>query len=163
MTDHVEQTLFLIKPDGVQRGLTGRIIQRLEDTGFKIAAAKMVWADEDLAKDHYAEHVGKDFYDGLEALLTSGPVMAMIIEGASAIDKTRQLIGDTQPKEAQPGTIRGDFASMDYDLADAHGIGLKNLVHASEDKEAAQEEINIWFDDDEQHNYKTVHEQHTTQ
>lgn len=162
MTDHVEQSLFLIKPDGVQRGLTGRIIQRLEDTGFKIAAAKMVWADEDLAKEHYKEHVDKDFYDGLEDLLTSGPVMAIILEGASVIEKTRQLIGDTEPKNAAPGTIRGDFASMDYELADEHGIGLKNLVHASEDQEAAEEEINIWFDEDEQHEYSTVHEQHTT-
>lgn len=162
MTEHVEQTLFLIKPDGVQRGLTGRIIQRLEDTGFKIAAAKMVWADEDLAKEHYKEHVDKDFYDGLEDLLTSGPVMAIILEGASVIEKTRQLIGDTEPKNAAPGTIRGDFASMDYELADEHGIGLKNLVHASEDQEAAEEEINIWFDKDEQHEYSTVHEQHTT-
>jgi nucleoside-diphosphate kinase len=162
MTDHIEHTLVLIKPDGVQRGLIGRIIQRFEDVGFKICAAKMVWADEDLAEDHYEEHLDKHFYDGLEELLTSGPVMALILEGVKAIKKTRQLVGDTEPRAAKPGTIRGDFASMDYNFADSKGIALKNLVHASEDQEAAQEEINIWFDDDEQHNYETVHEQHTT-
>lgn len=161
MTKHVEQTLVLIKQDGVERGLIGRIIQRFEDAGFSIAAAKMVWADTDLSQQHYEEHVGKDFYEGLEDYLTGGPVMALIIEGVHAVSKVRTLVGDTEPSKATPGTIRGDFASMDKDVADHHGIGVKNLVHASEDQEAAKNEINMWFDADEQHDYTNVHEQHT--
>lgn len=162
MTKHLERTLILIKPDGVQRGLIGRIIQRFEDVGFTISAAKMVWADEDLAQDHYEEHVGKHFYEGLEDLLTSGPVMALIVEGAHAVEKARQIVGDTEPRKARPGTIRGDFASMDKAVADEHDIGVKNLVHASATVDEAEEEIDTWFDDDEQHDYDTVYEQHTS-
>lgn len=158
-----QQTLVLIKPDGVKRGLIGRIISRFEDVGLKIVAAKMVWADTDLTKEHYAEHVDKPFYDGLEELLTMGPVMALVLEGPEAIQVTRKLIGGTEPKSAAPGTIRGDFATVSYEYADSRGIAFKNLVHGSDSEQSAKEEISLWFDEDDLHSYNTVHEKHTAQ
>lgn len=158
----VEKTLVLIKPDGVKRGLVGRIIQRFEDVGYKIVATKMVWADTELTQKHYKEHVDKPFYEELEELLTMGPVMAMVLEGVSAIEKTRQMIGTTEPKSAAPGTIRGDFASLSYEYADENkDVIFKNLVHASDSPESAETEINLWFDEADIHDYDTVHEAHT--
>jgi len=158
-----QQTLVLIKPDGVKRGLIGRIIRRFEDIGLKMVAAKMIWADTDLTKKHYSEHIDKPFYEGLEDLLTMGPVLALVLEGPEAITVTRKLIGATEPKSAAPGTIRGDFATVSYEYADSRGIAFKNLVHASDSKKSAEEEISLWFDEEDLHSYNTVHEKHTAQ
>ena len=157
----IERTLVLIKPDGVQRALMGRIIQRFEDAGLKMVGMKMKWIDRDFAKRHYSAHVGKAMYPGLENFIVSGPVLAMVIEGISAVEMVRKMVGSTEPKSATPGTIRGDFAQHSYQYADAKGIAIKNLIHASGNVSEAKFEVSLWFSDDELHTYKTVHEIHT--
>jgi nucleoside-diphosphate kinase len=131
----LEQTLVLIKPDGIQRGLIGEIIKRLENRGLKIVAAKFLQVDEALAKKHYAVHEGKPFYPGLIKYITSSPLMAMVWEGPQAVAAVRQTMGATRPTEAAPGSIRHDFALE---------VG-RNLTHASDSVENAKIEINIWF------------------
>jgi nucleoside-diphosphate kinase len=139
MEGKLERTLVLIKPDGVQRGLIGNIVDRLERRGLRLAAAKFVRVDRPLAERHYAVHRGKAFYDGLIAYITSSPVMAMVWEGPQAVAAVRQTMGATRPTEAQPGTVR-------------HDLGLevgRNLAHASDSPETARDEIPLWFEDRE--------------
>lgn len=157
----IQKTLVLIKPDGVQRGLIGRIISRFEDAGLKIAGMKMVWINKDFAKKHYSAHVGKSFYEGLEKFITSGPVVAMVIEGIEAIEVVRKIVGSTEPKKAMPGTIRGNFAHHSAAYTNTKNKAIANLIHASGTVEEAKQEINLWFKPEEIHMYKTVHEQHT--
>jgi len=135
----VEKTLVLVKPDGVQRGLTGEIIKRLENRGLRLIAAKFILVDDKLAKKHYEVHVGKPFFDGLIRYITSGPVMAMVWEGPQAVAAVRQTMGATRPTEAAPGTIRHDYALE---------VG-RNLTHASDSPENAEIEISIWFKPEE--------------
>ena len=135
----MEQTLVLIKPDGVQRGLTGEIIKRLENRGLKLVAAKFLLVDESLAKKHYAVHEGKPFYAGLIKYITSSPLMAMVWEGPQAVAAVRQTMGATRPTEAAPGSIRHDYALE---------VG-RNLTHASDSVENAKIEIAIWFTPEE--------------
>ena len=156
----IERTLVLIKPDGVQRGLIGRILQRFEDTGLKFAGMKLVWIDREFSRKHYANHVEKPFYPGLEAMITEGPVLAIVIEGLHAVETVRKIVGATEPKSAAPGTIRGDFAHHSYAYTNKKGIAIKNLIHASGTKEEADTEILLWFDKKELHSYRTVHEKH---
>ncbi len=156
----IEKTFVAIKPDGVQRAIVGEIISRFEKVGLKIAALKMVWVDKEFARKHYAEHVDKSFYPGLEAMITMGPVVAMVLEGVEAIALVRKLVGPTEPKAAPPGTIRGDFAHVSYGHADELGIGVKNVIHASANPEDAKKEIALWFSDEEIHDYDTVHDKH---
>ena len=157
----LEQTLVLIKPDGVQRGLSGEIIHRFERVGLKIVGIKMFWVNKEFAKKHYKAHIDKPFYKGLEAMITEGPVIAMALEGVHAVELVRKMVGGTEPKSAAPGTIRGDYAHVSYEYADKKGIAIKNLIHASGNKEEAKIEIDLWFDKKELHSYKTVHEVHT--
>lgn len=133
-----EQTLVLIKPDGVQRGLVGEIVTRLESRGLKIVAMKMLKLDESTARRHYAPHVDMPFFKGLVQFITSGPLVAMVLEGAGAVEITRNTMGITNPIEAAPGTIRGDLAI---------DIG-RNLVHGS-DAKAAEKEIGLFFSPEE--------------
>jgi len=156
----IERTLVLLKPDTVQRALVGNVINRFENAGLKIVGIKMVWADKDFSKKHYADHIGKAFYKGLEEFITQGPVIAMAIEGIEAIDTVRKMVGSTEPKKAQPGTIRGDFAHHSYAYADKKGIAIKNLIHASDSAKSAKRELELWFKKSELHTYKTVHEMH---
>jgi len=156
----MEKTLVLIKPDGVQRGLIGRILQRFEDVGLKVIGMKMVWVDKDFSKQHYKELVEKPFYPGLEAMITEGPVVAMALEGVESVELVRKMVGTTEPKSSQPGTIRGDFSHHSYKYADTKKIAIKNLIHASGTKEEAEAEVKLWFEDKETHTYSTVHEQH---
>ncbi len=156
----IQRTLILIKPDGVQRCLSGKILARFEDAGMKIVGMKMVWVDKDFAKEHYYEHVEKSFYSGLEAVITMGPVVAVVLEGVEAIAKVRKMVGSTEPKSAEPGTIRGDYAHVSYGYADQEGLGIKNLIHASDSEKSAKKEIELWFDQKEIHSYKTVHDVH---
>lgn len=135
----MERTLVLVKPDGVQRGLTGEIIKRLENRGLKLIAAKFVLVDEALAKKHYAVHEGKPFFPGLIRYITSSPLMAMVWEGPQAVAAVRQTVGSTKPTEAAPGTIRHDYALE---------MG-RNLVHASDSVENGELEISIWFKPEE--------------
>ncbi|HCF51403.1 MAG TPA: nucleoside-diphosphate kinase [Syntrophomonas sp.] len=135
-TGLTEQTFVMVKPDGVQRGLVGEIIRRLESKGFKLAAMKFMLIDRNLAQKHYAEHADKGFFQELIAFITSGPVVAMVWEGEEAIASIRKLMGSTNPREAAPGTIRGD-------LAIATNF---NLIHGSDSTAAAKREIKLFFD-----------------
>jgi nucleoside-diphosphate kinase len=131
-----ERTLLLIKPDGVERGLVGEIISRIERKGLTVAALEMRIVSEELARRHYAEHDGKPFFGSLLEFITSGPLVAAIVEGPRAVAAVRQLVGATDPVEkAAPGTIRGDF-----------GLETQfNLVHGSDSPESALREIALWF------------------
>jgi nucleoside-diphosphate kinase len=156
----IERSLVLLKPDAVQRSIMGKIITRFEDAGLKLVGMKMVWVDEEFSKKHYSAHIKKDFYKGLEEFIVSGPVVAMVIEGISAVETVRKIVGSTEPKSAPPGTIRGDFAHHSYNYTDKKGIAIKNLIHASGNKKEAEEEIKLWFKKDEIHSYSTVHDMH---
>ncbi|MQG30324.1 MAG: nucleoside-diphosphate kinase [SAR202 cluster bacterium] len=134
-----ERTLVLVKPDGVQRGLAGEIISRLERTGLQIIGMKLMLISEDLAGRHYAEHSEKPFYSGLVSFITSSPVVALALKGPSAISTTRKIMGVTNPVDAAPGTIRGDL-----------GVDMgRNLIHGSANAEDAAREVALFFDDSE--------------
>jgi len=179
-----ERTLVLLKPDAVGRGIIGKIITRFEETGLKLAAIKMIWANEEIAKKHYPldeewakkthakskdsyekegkEYPYKDYMDlgnnlqkWLVNFLTEGPIVGMVLEGYHAIELVRKMIGSTEPRQALPGTIRGDFASTEsYAITDKQERVLRNLVHASDSVVNAEREIALWFSKDEIHNYK---------
>jgi nucleoside-diphosphate kinase len=133
----IERTLILCKPDAVSRGLIGEIAARIERRGYVISAMKLMQIDGERAREHYAEHRGKQFFDDLVSFITSGPLVAMAVEGEGVIEGCRQLIGATNPLAAAPGSIRGDFAQA---------IG-RNLVHGSDSAASAQRELPIFFED----------------
>jgi nucleoside-diphosphate kinase len=133
----MDRTLILIKPDAFARNLSGEIIARFERKGLRIAELKHMVVSEDLAKQHYAEHEGKPFFGELVAFITSGPLVAMVLEGLDAVRAARQVIGATNPLEAAPGSIRGDFALE---------VG-KNMVHGSDSEESARREAELFFGD----------------
>ena len=135
----------MIKPDGVKRGLAGKIISRFEDVGLKITALKQVEPETALAQKHYSEHAGKDFYDPLVRFLTSGPVIVMALEGAHAIEIVRKIVGATEPKESRPGTIRGDYCHMSYPRSKERLGVIPNLIHASDSPQTAERELSLWF------------------
>ena len=135
----MQRTLVLVKPDGVQRALVGKILARFEERGMKIVGLKIVQVSRELAEKHYAVHKGKFFYEGLVSYITSSPVVALVLEGHEAIGAVRAMVGATRPWEAAAGTIRGDYAMM----------GLRNLIHASDGEETAKNEIALWFKPDE--------------
>ncbi len=155
----IEKTLVLVKPDGVKRGYIGEFVKRFEQRGLKIVGMKMVWIDRNFAKKHYSAHVKKSFYKKLEDFIISGPVVAIVIEGVHAVEIVRKIVGSTEPKSADMGTIRADFAHVSYTYADSKGMAIKNLVHASGTSAEAAEEISLWFKPEEIHDYKTVHEE----
>ena len=132
----MERTLVLVKPDGVQRGLVGEVISRLEARGLKIVAMKMLHMSRDMADRHYGEHVGKPFFAGLVEFIVSGPLVAAVLEGPNAVEITRSAMGATDPKNSAPGTIRGDLAV---------DIG-RNLIHGSDSLASAQREIALFFE-----------------
>lgn len=135
----MERTYLMVKPDGVQRGLAGEIIARFEKKGFKIAALKMLRISRELAEKHYGEHVGKPFFEQLVGFITSGPVVAMVIEGKDAVSAAREMMGATNPLKAQPGTIRGSY-----------GIDIgRNVIHGSDSQESARREIALFFKEEE--------------
>ena len=135
----MERTLVLVKPDGVQRGLIGEVISRLERRGLRLVGAKFIQVSQELAETHYAVHKGKPFYDGLIAYITSAPVMAMVWEGPNAVIAVRQTMGATRPTEAAPGSVRHDYGLE---------VG-RNLTHASDSVENGQAEASLWFTDQE--------------
>lgn len=135
----MERTFVMVKPDGVQRGLVGEVVSRLERKGLKIVAMKMLWIPKEMAENHYAEHKEKPFFSALVEYITSSPVVAMVVEGKNAIKVVRTLVGATNPVEAAPGTIRGDF-----------GLDVgRNVVHASDSPQSAEREISLFFSNDE--------------
>ena len=135
----MERTFVMIKPDGVQRRLIGRIIKRFEEGGLKIVAMKFLNISKEFAEKHYDIHKGKPFYGGLIEYITSGPVVPMVVEGRNTIKRVREIVGSTDPQTAMPGTLRGDFCQH---------IG-RNIIHASDGKETAIKEINLWFGKDD--------------
>ena len=135
----MERTLVIIKPNGVQRELVGQLISRFERRGLKITALKMTTVDNDTACRHYREHEGKPFFDDLISFITSAPSVIMILEGERAVSLVRRMVGDTDPAEASPGTIRGDYATT---------VG-HNMIHASDSRESAYREIGLFFDPEE--------------
>lgn len=153
----LERTFVMIKPDGVQRGVVGEIISRFEKVGLKLIGMKFMHVDADFSKKHYSDLIEKPFYKGLEELLTSGPVVAMVWEGSAAISLVRKMVGATEPAGSAPGTIRGDYAHMNYARADGKGMALPNLIHASDSPEGAKKEVALWFSEAELFdNYETV-------
>ena len=183
-----ERTLVLIKPDGVKKGLIGKILGRFEDAGLKIVEMKMVLADEVLAMNHYfidedwcksvysktvkayekdgkkvdfktPKEIGERIQGWNMKFLQEGPVIALVLEGPHAVELVRKMVGATEPRASAPGTIRGDFASIEsYPVADANKRVLRNLVHASDSVDNAKREIGLWFEDSKMHEYKKVHE-----
>jgi len=145
----IETTLVIVKPDGVQRGLCGEVLSRIERKGLKLIGCKLMQAGETLAKQHYAEHEGKPFFGDLVDFITATPVLAMAVRGPQAVKVCRTLIGATDGREAAPGTIRGDF-----------GVSKsKNLVHGSDSIESAQRELALWFEKREVQEWHRDHEQ----
>lgn len=180
----IEQTLVIIKPDGVQRGLVGEILNRFERAGLKVVAMKMVWPSKKLVGQHYTDNEAYNRGVGEKALanakeqgtalsgtaldiglqvrefnmryLSTGPVVAMVLEGNTAIRSVRNIIGGTNPLTADVGTIRGDFTIDDFAQADVESRAVRNLMHASSEPEEAKREISLWFTDKEIHDYQTV-------
>ncbi|MFH0970530.1 MAG: nucleoside-diphosphate kinase [Candidatus Diapherotrites archaeon] len=160
----MERTLVLIKPDGVQRQIAGRILQRFEDVGLKIIGMKLVQPSREHSTNHYADvgqRRGQKVLDQNINFLAEGPVIALVLEGIQSIELVRKMVGSTEPKSSPPGTIRGDFSHQSYAWCDTKGQVIRNLIHASSSKEDAQKEIALWFAPNELYDYKTVHEQHT--
>ena len=142
----MERTLIIVKPEGVQRGLIGDVLARFERKGLKVVGLKLILIPREMAERHYAEHVGKPFYEGLVGHITSSPVVVGVLEGPDAVSVTRTMMGVTNPRAAAPGTIRGDYG-LD--------IGL-NIIHGSDGQEAAQREIGIFFTPSELVSYDRV-------
>jgi nucleoside-diphosphate kinase len=141
--DAMERTLVLLKPDAVQRALSGEILRRLERKGLTVVAARLMVVTPELAGRHYLEHKGKPFYDSLVRYITGGPVLALALEGRSAISVVRLLIGATNPLTAAPGTVRGDLATS----------MTANLIHASDSAASAKRELDLFFQPDDFHTY----------
>lgn len=159
-----ERTLVLLKPDAVSRQLCGTIISRFENVGLKIVGMKMLWVDDQFSSKHYhdvKERRGEQVYLNLMKMITSGPIIAMVLEGIHAPELVRKMVGATESKSAAPGTIRGDFSHHSYAFADAEKKAIQNVVHASANKEEADFEINLWFSESELFDYETVHQTHT--
>ncbi|MCI2803512.1 nucleoside-diphosphate kinase [Staphylococcus pettenkoferi] len=144
----MERTFLMLKPDAVQRNLIGEVVSRIERKGLKLVGAKLMTVPRSLAETHYSEHQGKPFYEGLVSFITSAPVFAMVVEGEDAVDVSRHIIGETNPSEASPGTIRGDFGLT---------IG-RNIIHGSDSTESADKEINLWFNPEELSDYTANNE-----
>lgn len=173
---NAERTLVLIKPDGVERRIVGEIISRIERTGLKLIAVKMTLADDSILNEHYrldenwalelmtksltaAEKEGREFpyknhmefggaiQERLKSFMKEGPIVAMVFEGVHSVEIVRKLVGHTEPRQAVPGTIRGDFVVDSYKLADGSDRAVRNLIHASSDVGEAEREIKLWFSD----------------
>jgi nucleoside-diphosphate kinase len=163
----MEKTLIIFKPDAVARGIVGELISRFERAGFKIVGTKMLSPNY----DHYFEHYegigtlktrkGDEIFESQLASMQDGPVIAMVLEGVEAVQSVRKMVGETEPRSATPGTIRGDYAHVTYGQASSVGRGVANIIHASADPDEAKKEIAHWFSDSEIHEYEAVHEKFT--
>lgn len=163
--EELERSLVLLKPDAIDRGLVGEIITRFERTGLKLAGLKLVWSDKDTAMKHYtedlAERRGQHVRDLMIDMITSGPIVAIAIEGIEAVEVVRKMVGETEPKKALPGTIRGDYAHTSFQYADKKKIGVFNIVHASANPEEAEIELSVWFNDYELHSFTPGYTKYT--
>jgi nucleoside-diphosphate kinase len=164
MSKTIERTLIILKPDTVQRGLVGEIITRFERVGLKLVGMKMLSPDRDHYYYHYEDigkmvsRRGKEVFEMTLDVMMTGPVIAVVLEGIEAASLVRKMVGATEPKSSDPGTIRGDYSHMSYGHADANTIGIPNIIHASGDAAEAEEEIKHWFKKAELFDYSTVHE-----
>lgn len=162
----IERTLVLLKPDAVKRCLMGQIISRFENAGLKVVGAKMMRLDDAMGRKHYddigqvGKRRGEKVLQVLLKFMMTGPVLALCLEGINAVENVRKLCGSTEPKQALPGTIRGDFSHVSFSHADTLGKAVENVVHASGSVDEAKQEITLWFKPEELHSYKTVHEAH---
>lgn len=163
----MERTLIVFKPDSVQRGIVGEVLSRFEKAGFKIVGAKMLQPDYDHLHQHYEgigtlkTRKGEGIFESQLKSMMVGPVIALVLEGVDAVDTVRKMVGATEPKSALPGTIRGDYAHVSYDAANASGRSVSNVLHASADPKEAAAEIAHWFADSELYDYEAVHEKFT--
>jgi nucleoside-diphosphate kinase len=160
----LERTLIIFKPDAVMRGFVGEILARFERVGLKIIGVKMLQPDY----NHYFKHYegigtlktrkGEDIFESTMLSMQDGPVIAMVLEGVDSVELVRKMVGGTEPKTAQPGTIRGDYAHVSYNQASSVGKAVANIIHASADKQEAEKEIDHWFSESELYDYEAVHE-----
>ncbi len=159
----MEKTLVVLKPDTVQRGIVGEIITRFERAGFKIVAMKMVSPDEEHFHKHYEgiskliSRWGEEIYRITLSQMTEGPVVAMVLEGAEAVEHVRKMVGKTDPKDSPPGTIRGDYTHITRAYTNPRGATLPNILHASGNTEEAKQEIELWFETNEIYDYDAPH------
>ncbi|CAN5633643.1 nucleoside-diphosphate kinase [soil metagenome] len=163
----MERTLIVLKPDAVKRGIIGEILTRFERVGLKVVGCKMLQPDYDHYYHHYenigkmVSRRGKEAFDVTLEMMNEGPVIAFVLEGIESVKLVRKMVGTTEPKAAQPGTIRGDYAHISFDYANGEGIGIPNIIHASGDPAEAEEEIRHWFSESELFEYETVYETYT--
>jgi len=149
----IQRTLILLKPDALDRGIIGEILTRFERVGAKLVGLKMLVSEKDTAMKHYTEDLakrrGEKVRELMVEMLTSGPIVAIVLEGIEIVEVVRKMVGGTEPKSAAPGTIRGDYAHVSFKYADEKGIGVFNLIHASGSPEEAPIEIDVWFKPEE--------------
>ena len=163
----MERTLIIFKPDAVMRGLVGEILSRFEKVGLKIVGAKMAKPDYDHFYGHYQtigtlkDRAGDRIFETTVEGMMEGPVIAMVLEGIEAVELVRKMIGSTEPKNALPGTVRGDYAHISYGHANEHGTPIPNIIHASANQEEAAKEVAHWFSEVELYEYENVHERFT--
>ena len=154
----IERTLVLLKPDALQRGIVGEVITRFERVGATMVGLKLLVSEQDTAKLHYTDDLAKRRGEAIRSrmieMLTSGPIVALCLEGVEIVEVVRKMVGATEPKAAAPGTIRGDYAHVSYKHADEKGIGVFNLIHASDAPETAATEIAVWFKPEELVHYR---------
>ncbi len=157
----LERTLVLLKPDAIHRGIVGEILQRFERVGAKMVGMKLLVSEKDTAFKHYTEDLAKrrgaKVRKMMIDMLLSGPIVAVVFEGIDIVEVVRKMVGGTEPKSAQPGTIRGDYAHVSYGYADKRGIGVFNLIHASASLDEAKIEIDVWFKPDELVKHKPLY------
>jgi len=164
---NLEQTLIVFKPDTLQRGLVGEIMTRFERVGLRIVGTKMLAPDSDYYYKHYEDigklktRAGEHIFNITLEMMNAGPVIAVVLEGVEAVALVRKMVGGTEPKSAQPGTIRGDYSHMSYGYADNASKGIPNLIHASGEPSEAEQEIGHWFGDSELYDYEALHEKFT--
>lgn len=161
----MERTLILLKPDALERGIIGEIITRFERVGAKLVGLKLLVSEKDTAGKHYnddlAKRRGEKVREIMISMLTSGPIVAMVLEGVEMVEVARKIVGTTEPKTAAPGTIRGDYAHVSFKHADEKGIGVFNLIHASGSLEEAKQEIDVWFKPEELVSHKPAYTKFT--
>lgn len=161
----LQRSLILLKPDALDRGIVGEIISRFEKAGIKIVGMKMLVSEKDTASKHYTEDLakrrGETVRQRMIDMLTSGPIIAVVLEGIEIVEIARKMVGATEPKSAVPGTIRGDYAHVSYAYADKKSIGVFNLIHASASDDEAKIEISVWFKPEELVSHKPSYTRYT--
>jgi len=163
----MERTLIIFKPDSVMRGIVGEVLARFERAGLKIVGMKMLQPDYERLHNHYEgigtlkTRKGEDIFESQLKTMMLGPVIAMVLEGVESVEFVRKMVGSTEPKAAAPGTIRGDYAHVNYAQPAAAGLGVPNIVHASATTDEAEKEIALWFDEDELCEYDALHNKFT--